>query len=230
MEENENFSNENPNDLPLYFLSELNLFFPYALLEENSDVQNNEEEVGDKYPEELSDKNDEKGEMRKGHRKEETLVTMLELLSGKKDNLEVNELAINEQKEKAEQMINELQAKMQQITFEDPISPPSNYGEPEKENEHETSKKSSQKDSPLKILEQDIVGQYDFTLGKVENGISNLFCSEKLQVVQIPVNFVPKGTKTGTIVTISIARKKIEEDNRDKLILGIQNSILESIK
>jgi len=48
MEENENFSNENPNDLPLYFLSELNLFFPYALLEENSDVQNNEEEVGDK--------------------------------------------------------------------------------------------------------------------------------------------------------------------------------------
>ena len=158
------------------------------------------------------------------HHKEETLVTMLELLAGNKDNVEVDEDVINEQKEKVEQMISELQSKMQQITLEDQLTPSSNEGE--KENGLEGSKKSDMKPGTFKIIERDIVGQFDLTLGKVAGALANLFCPEKLQIVQIPANFIPRGAKTGSIITVSIARKKAEEEAKDKLIFDIQNAIL----
>lgn len=159
---------------------------------------------------------------RKGmHRKEETLVTMLELLSGNKNNVEVNENAITEQKEKVEHIISELQTKMQQITLDDPTQPAT---VPEQE-APAMAQEEDQRKSALKMIEQDIVGQFDLTLGKINGGIANLYCPDKLQIVQIPTCFIPRGTKAGNIVTISIARKKAEEDVRTKTILEIQEAL-----
>eukprot|EP01022_Parablepharisma_sp_SALTPOND_P028790 TRINITY_DN71724_c0_g1_i1.p4 TRINITY_DN71724_c0_g1~~TRINITY_DN71724_c0_g1_i1.p4 ORF type:complete len:279 (-),score=38.84 TRINITY_DN71724_c0_g1_i1:2373-3209(-) len=186
------------------------------------DMEKSGEEGPDEYPEDLEEPV-ERPKVR--HKKEETLVTMLELLAGNKDNVEVNENVINEQKEKAEQMISELQTKMQQITLEEPLTP--SAGSEEKEIQAESLQKSGARPSTFKVKEQDIVGQYDFALGKVSGGIANLFCSDKLQIVQIPASFVPKGTKSGGIITVSIARKKAEEEARDKLIIDIQDAILE---
>ena len=142
---------------------------------------------------------------------DKTIIGMLDLMTEEKgkDTNEVNENAITQQKQKAEQMINELQLKMKQIVLD---SDPRNDEELPAEDldQAENSQKSDAIIGALRQIQHDITGQYDFSLGNIDHGLANLFCQENLHIVTMPKNYLPKRAKTGDIITISVARKKAE--------------------
>ena len=142
-----------------------------------------------------------------------------------KDTNEVNENAITQQKQKAEQMINELQLKMKQIVLD---SDPRNDEELPAEDldQAENSQKSDAIIGALRQIQHDITGQYDFSLGNIDHGLANLFCQENLHIVTMPKNYLPKRAKTGDIITISVARKKADHELMKNLIINIQDEIL----
>eukprot|EP00826_Nyctotherus_ovalis_P000674 TRINITY_DN10009_c0_g1_i6.p2 TRINITY_DN10009_c0_g1~~TRINITY_DN10009_c0_g1_i6.p2 ORF type:complete len:203 (+),score=78.69 TRINITY_DN10009_c0_g1_i6:80-688(+) len=155
---------------------------------------------------------------RRKHDADRTIVGMLELMTNAKDTVEINENTISKQKEKVEQMINELQLKMQQITLETPRTA-------ELLDEEKASEASS-----MRQVRCDVVAQYDMTLGSVNNGQASFFCSEKLCRAQVPESYLPQGVSVGSIVTVSVARKRAEEEFMKALISDIQEEILECKK
>ena len=159
-------------------------------------------------------------EIKRSRRRDETLVTMLELLTGTRTKAEITEDVINEQKEAVEQMINEVQSNLNQI-----VHSSSENSLIEKKEELKTEPMLD----ALRLVHYDIIGQFDLTMGKVNEGVVNLFCQEKLQLVQLPLCFIPKGVNTGGVVSISIARKTTDEELRNNTILDIQKSLLECI-
>ena len=59
-----------------------------------------------------------KSSERQNHKKEKSIEVMLDLLNGTASSIDVDDLDINEQKEKADEIINELQEKIREITLE----------------------------------------------------------------------------------------------------------------
>lgn len=157
---------------------------------------------------------------------DKTIVGMLELMNNSKDLAEINENTITKQKEKAEQMINELQLKMQQITLETPRT--SELREEEKL--PDDLEMSEEINESIRHVQHEVVAQYDLTLGSVNNGLASFFYSDKLCKLQLPESYLPQGINVGNVVTVSIARKKTEEKLAKNLILDIQEEILECEK
>eukprot|EP00826_Nyctotherus_ovalis_P032045 TRINITY_DN25881_c0_g2_i2.p2 TRINITY_DN25881_c0_g2~~TRINITY_DN25881_c0_g2_i2.p2 ORF type:complete len:133 (-),score=49.16 TRINITY_DN25881_c0_g2_i2:143-541(-) len=95
------------------------------------------------------------------------------------------------------------------------------------DNKYSEEEKSESAVSALRLAHYEVAGQFDLTMGKANDGMVNLFCQERLQLVQLPMCFIPKGVSAGGIISISIARKKTDEEHRDKAILEIQKSLME---
>ena len=152
-----------------------------------------------------------------------TIVGMLELMSNIKDPIEINEKTISKQKEKVEQMISELQLKMQQVTLE---TPRITEIENKEERLSEDLNVSQEIAGNIRQVKHNVIAQYDLSLGSIINGQANFLCSEKLCKVQMPESYLPQGLNIGSVVTIYIARKADKEKSMLNLILDIQDEVL----
>ena len=84
---------------------------------------------------------------------------MLDLLNGTANSIDVDDLDINEQKEKADEIINELQEKIREITLEE-LQEQEREKEKEKEKEEvemETQNVCNNSDVKLKILQKEAI-------------------------------------------------------------------------
>ena len=149
------------------------------------------------------------------HKKSGSLADMIDLLAGTANTIDVDDIDIEDQKAKAEQILSEFKRKFFQIALE------------ETEKQEDSVNGQSELNSTIR---RNIIGKFDFTIGKSRGLYTNLVCVEKLRIVRIPNEFIPKETKEGNIVTISLAQREADKEAKLNLIKDIQNEVLEFTK
>ena len=70
---------------------------------------------------------------------------------------------------------------------------------------------------------------FNVSLGKIQDGMAVLL-GDDLNLLELPLELLPVGTKKGNIFKVSIERNLGEEESRRDSILNIQKEILENDK
>ena len=70
---------------------------------------------------------------------------------------------------------------------------------------------------------------FNVSLGKIQDGMAVLL-GDDMNLLELPLELLPKGSKKGNIFKINIERNLGEEETRKETIFGIQKEILENEK
>eukprot|EP00826_Nyctotherus_ovalis_P025953 TRINITY_DN2018_c0_g1_i2.p1 TRINITY_DN2018_c0_g1~~TRINITY_DN2018_c0_g1_i2.p1 ORF type:complete len:195 (-),score=72.66 TRINITY_DN2018_c0_g1_i2:187-771(-) len=149
------------------------------------------------------------------HKKNESLSEMIDLLTGVASTIDVDGIDIEDQKAKAEQVIGEFKAKIALLPLESPRL------------EDPLCSSGTELNSTAR---RDVVEEFDFCVGEREGLMTSLVCIEKLRILRIPNELVPKGGREGKIITISLIHKEAEKEARIRTILDIQEEVMKYSK
>jgi len=70
---------------------------------------------------------------------------------------------------------------------------------------------------------------FNVSLGKIQDGMAVLL-GDDLNLLELPLELLPSGTKKGNIFKVSIERNLAEEETRKDSILNVQKEVLENEK